>query len=281
MASVLISGASTGIGRATALRLARGGWTVLAGVRDRGAGEALRAELDGQAQRLIPLALDVTDSEQVAAAAQAVEQHTGGEGLAALVNNAGIAVAGPLELLEPEEWRRQLEVNVIGTVALTRAMVPALRRAGGRIAIVSSVGGRVATPYLGPYCASKHALEAIADSLRVELHRSGVGVTLIEPGAVATPIWDKGRADADGFEVPAALSEQYGHVPGALRAAIDDSERRGIPPERVAETIERVLTARRAPSRRLVGLDARVQVLLRAALPDRAFDGFVRRFLSL
>lgn len=281
MASVLISGASTGIGRATALRLARAGWTVLAGVRDESAGEALRAELDGQGPQLLPVPLDVTNPEQVAAAAQAVEQHPDGQGLAGLVNNAGIAVAGPLELLEPEEWRRQLEVNVIGTVALTRAMVPALRRARGRIAIVSSVGGRVATPYLGPYCASKHALEAIADSLRVELHRSGVGVTLIEPGAVATPIWDKGRADADSFEVPPALAEHYGHVPGALRSAIDDSERRGIPPERVAAAIERALTARRAPSRTLVGVDARVQLLLRTVLPDRAFDGFVRRFLSL
>jgi NAD(P)-dependent dehydrogenase (short-subunit alcohol dehydrogenase family) len=292
MPSALITGASTGIGRATALRLARGGWTVLAGVRDPAAGERLQQELsEGSAGRdgggrLVPLTLDVTDAEQISAAARRVEEEAEGSapaqgGLDALVNNAGIAVGGPLELVPLPELRRQLEVNVVGHVAVMQAMLPALRRSRGRIVLVSSVGGRVATPFLAPYQASKHALEAIGDALRLELRSSHVRVALIEPGSVATPMWDKGRDDADRVTIPPQLQGQYGHVPGAMSKVIEDTARRGVPPEQVAQTIEQALTAPRMKARYVVGRDARAIVLLHSLLPDLLFDRVVRRAMGV
>jgi len=293
MPSALITGASTGIGRATALRLARGGWTVLAGVRDPAAGERLQQELsEGSAGRdgggrLVPLTLDVTDAEQISAAARRVEGEAAEGsappqgGLDALVNNAGIAVGGPLELVPLPELRRQLEVNVVGQVAVMQAVLPALRRSRGRIVFLSSVGGRVATPFLGPYQASKHALEAFGDALRLELRTSQVRVALIEPGSVATPMWDKGRGDVDRLSIPPELHGQYGHVRAAVGKAIEDTSRRGVPPEQVAQTIEQALTARRMKARYVVGRDARAIVLLHGLLPDLLFDRVVRRAMGV
>jgi NAD(P)-dependent dehydrogenase (short-subunit alcohol dehydrogenase family) len=285
VAVALITGASTGIGRATALRLARSRWTVLAGVRDMGAGEQLAAE-PGTDGRVIPLALEVTDAEQVALAAERVGELVPGRGrteggLDALVNNAGIGVGGPLELVAPEEMRKQFDVNVLAQVAVTQAMLPALRRAHGRIVFLSSIGGRVATPFLAPYAASKHAIEALADGLRIELATSHVQVALVEPGSVATPIWDKGRADAERVEIPPHLEGEYGHVRAAMEKALEDTARRGIPPEAVAETIERALGARRMRARYLVGRDARMMLMLKRALPDHAFDRVLRRALGV
>jgi NAD(P)-dependent dehydrogenase (short-subunit alcohol dehydrogenase family) len=259
---------------------------VLAGVRDPAAGERLHAESAGPG-RVIPLALEVTDPLQIAQAVERVEQE-GGQGgastggrLDALVNNAGIGVGGPLELVSPEDLRRQFDVNVLAQVAVTQALLPALRRAHGRIVFVSSIGGRVATPFLAPYAASKHAIEAIGDALRVELRTSHVQVALIEPGSVATPIWDKARADADAVSIPRELQAEYGTVPAAMGKALEDTERRGVPPELVAETIERALTARRMKARYLVGTDARAMLIARRLLPDRVFDMFIRRALGV
>ena len=179
MPSVLITGASTGIGRAAALRLAGKGWTVLAGVRDREAAESLVA--DAPPGSLTALTLDVTDAAQIAAAVAQLPA----SGLDALVNNAGIGIGGPLELVSSEDLRRQFDVNVFAQVAVTQAMLPALRRASGRIVFISSIGGRVAMAFTAPYAASKHAIEAFGDALRVELRTSGVQVALIEPGSVA------------------------------------------------------------------------------------------------
>src|SRR5689334_6739039 len=175
--AILVTGASTGIGRATALELARRGATVYAGVRD-------PAAVDGLG--LTPVELDVTDAEQVAALSTRLERLDG------LVNNAGIAVTGPLEHLPLDEVRRQLEVNALGQLAVTQACLPALRAARGRIVNMSSISGRVAFPMFGPYAASKFALEAFSDSLRRELRGSGVDVVVIEPGGVTTPIWERG-----------------------------------------------------------------------------------------
>jgi NAD(P)-dependent dehydrogenase (short-subunit alcohol dehydrogenase family) len=282
----LVTGASTGIGRATALRLAASGWTVLAGVRETSAGERLVDEA-GASGRVIPLALDVTDPAQIAQAAARVEQETAppgssGQGrLDALVNNAGIGIGGPVEMLSREDLQRQFDVNVFAQVAVTQAMLPALRRARGRIVFVSSIGGRVAMAFTAPYAASKHAIEAFGDALRVELRSSNVQVTLVEPGSVATPIWDKGRADAEALSVPAELQEQYGHVPAAIDKALQDAARRGVAPELVAETIERALTARRMRARYLVGRDAKAMLLIKRALPDHLFDSFARRALGV
>jgi NAD(P)-dependent dehydrogenase (short-subunit alcohol dehydrogenase family) len=276
----LITGASSGIGRATTLRLAAAGWTVLAGVRDTGAGESLVREAgDG---RVIALSLDVTDAAQVAQARERVDQETGAAGLDALVNNAGIGgVAGPLELVSEEALRRQFDVNVFGQVAITRALLPALRRAHGRLVLVSSIGGRVAMAFSAPYAASKHALEAFGDTLRVELRTSGVQVALIEPGSVATAIWDKTRAESDRLSIPAELQEQYGNVPAAMDKALLKTGKRGVPPEQVAETIHGALTARRMKARYVVGRDARAMLLAKSVLPDRWFDAIARRALGV
>jgi NAD(P)-dependent dehydrogenase (short-subunit alcohol dehydrogenase family) len=286
IALALITGASTGIGRATALRLAANGWTVLAGVRDASAGETL-VEQAGTAARVTPISLDVTDAAQLAAAAQQVGDESGSSGassrggLDALVNNAGIVVGGPLELVSAEDLRRQFEVNVFAQVAVTRALLPALRRARGRIVFVSSVGGRVATAFTAPYAASKHAIEAFGDALRVELSTSNVQVALVEPGSVATPIWDKGRVDAQQVSVPPELHAQYGHVQAAFAKVLDDAERRGVAPDVVAQTIERALTARRMRARYVVGRDARAMLLAKRLLPDHVFDKVARRALGV
>jgi NAD(P)-dependent dehydrogenase (short-subunit alcohol dehydrogenase family) len=282
----LITGASTGIGRATALRLAANGWTVLAGVRDTTAGERLVEEA-GPSRRLIPLALEVTDPVQIAEAAERVERESSppgssGQGrLDALVNNAGIAVGGPLEIISAEDLRRQFEVNVFAQVAVTQAVLPALRRAHGRIVFVSSIGGRIAMAFTAPYGASKHAVEALGDALRVELHSSDIQVALIEPGSVATPIWDKGRAEADALSIPAELQEQYGHVPAAIDKVLQETARRGVAPELVAETIERALTARRMKARYVVGRDAKAMLFAKRLLPEHVFDRVARRALGV
>jgi NAD(P)-dependent dehydrogenase (short-subunit alcohol dehydrogenase family) len=275
--TVLITGASTGIGRATALGLAASGWTVLAGVRKAADGEALST---AGGERVLALELDVTDQAQIDGAVERVGELAPG-GLDALVNNAGIGFGGPLELVPVDDLRSQFEVNVIGPVALTQALLPALRRARGRIVFVSSVGGRVAMGFTAPYAASKHAIEAIGDALRVELRSSNVQVALVEPGSVATPIWDKGRAQGDGLSVPAELTAQYGHVPAAMNKVLEDTERRGIPPEQVAATIERALTARRMKARYLIGRDAKAMLLAKRLLPDHVFDRVARRALGV
>jgi NAD(P)-dependent dehydrogenase (short-subunit alcohol dehydrogenase family) len=273
----LITGASTGIGRATALRLTGAGWTVLAGVRKVADGESLRS---AGGERMMPLEIDVTDRTQIESAAERVAEIAPG-GLNALVNNAGIGIGGPLELISEESLRAQFDVNVFGQIAVTRALLPALRRARGRIVILSSVGGRVALPLSAPYGASKHALEAIGDALRGELHSSKVKVVLIEPGSVATPIWGKSRTEAEQVSIPPELQNEYGHVPAALEKALRQTEQRGVPPEQVASTIERALTARRPHTRYLVGRDARAMVLGKALLPDRVFDLIVRRAMGI
>jgi NAD(P)-dependent dehydrogenase (short-subunit alcohol dehydrogenase family) len=281
----LITGASTGIGEATSLRLARGGWTVLAGVRDAAAGERLAENADASG-RVVAVTLDVTEPQQIADAAARVAAESDGAGgssgrLDALVNNAGVGYGGPVELVTADEWRKQFDVNVVGAVAVTQALLPALRGARGRIVFTSSIGGRISTPFIAPYTASKHALEAIGDALRVELATSSVRVALVEPGSVATPIWDKSRADAQRLAIPQELSAFYGKVPAAVGKVIEETARRGIPPDEVAKVIERALTEPRMKARYVVGRDARVQLLMRRLLPDLVFDRVIRRFLGV
>jgi NAD(P)-dependent dehydrogenase (short-subunit alcohol dehydrogenase family) len=179
--AVLVTGASSGIGEATASHLASLGFRVFAGVRKDEDAERLR-------ERVTPVKLDVVDEESIATARREVEE-AAPDGLAGLVNNAGVSVSGPVEFIPLEELRRQLEVNVIGQVAVTQAFLPAIRRARGRIVNVSSVGGRVALPLMSPYNASKFALEAVSDSLRREVRQFGVHVAVVEPGAIRTRIW--------------------------------------------------------------------------------------------
>ena len=185
MAAILVTGASTGIGEACALHLDRAGHRVFAGVRRPADGERLTKRAS---PRLLPVMLDVCDDSQIAEAAELIGGEVGTAGLWGLVNNAGIAIGGPVEFLALDQWRTQLEVNVIGQVAVTRAMLPLVRAATGRVVFIGSISGRLATPMMGPYCASKHAIEAIGSSLAEELRPFGMRVSVIEPGAIATPM---------------------------------------------------------------------------------------------
>jgi NAD(P)-dependent dehydrogenase (short-subunit alcohol dehydrogenase family) len=278
--SALVTGASTGIGRATALRLDAAGWRVFAGVRRQADADSLR---EAGSERLTPLTLDVTDAAQIAAAAEAIAAELGEAGLDGLVNNAGIGVMGPLETIPLEDFRRQIEVNLTGQVAVTQAMVPAIRRARGRVVFVSSAGGRMALPFGGPYHAAKFGLEAVADSLRQELRPWGIEVAVIEPGSIDTPIWERAVSAYDEMaaRAPARQRELYGKRLARLQEGARRTAARGIPPEKAAKAIERALTARRPRTRTRVGLDAQGQVLLRRLLPDRALDRLLAAFLRI
>ncbi len=258
---MLITGASSGIGAACAERLARRGWRVFAGVRTAGAAPAGTTEV----------LLDVTDAEAIARAAEAV-----GERLDGLVNNAGIAVAAPLEHLPLDELRRQLEVNLVGQLAVTQALLPAIRAARGRVVLIGSIAGTSALPFLGPYAISKFALEALADSLRVELAADGIAVSIVRPGTIATPIWSKPQPIADALG-PAAL-EHYGPRLAALRSFAAARAAKAAPAESVARAVEHALRAQRPRTRYLVGRDARIRALIER-LPDRLRDRVVSRAL--
>lgn len=279
-AAVLITGASTGIGRACALHLASRGNTVFAGVRKRSDADSLTTEARGA---LTPVTLDVTDEPSIQAAVESITEHVEGRGLAGLVNNAGIALGGPLEYLPIETWRTQLEVNVIGQVAVTKAFMPLIRQGRGRVVFIGSVGGRVGTPMMGPYNASKFALEGIAEAFREEVRPWGLKVVLIEPGAIKTEIWDKGREQADDLEqgLGAEANERYGALYKALRKLIDRQDRSGISAMRVAKVVERALFAANPRARYLVGPDAKAMGALARALPDRAKDALFRRASGL
>jgi NAD(P)-dependent dehydrogenase (short-subunit alcohol dehydrogenase family) len=280
MKSVVVTGASTGIGRATSLHLDACGWRVFAGVRKEADADSLRG--DGS-ERLTPLMLDVTDAAQIAAAAERIAGEVGEAGLDGLVNNAGIAVPGPLEALPIDDFRRQVEVNLTAQVAVTQAMLPAIRTARGRLVFISSIGGRMAFPMFGAYHAAKFGLEAVGDVFRQELRPWGIEVAIVEPGSIATPIWERGQQAAEAF-VAGASDEQerlYGQSIAAYREVARQTGERGIPPERVAKAIEHALGARRARTRYLVGLDAKAQARLKSLLPTRLVDRLIARFTGM
>jgi NAD(P)-dependent dehydrogenase (short-subunit alcohol dehydrogenase family) len=278
MRSVLVTGASTGIGRATAMRLDGAGWKVFAGVRKEEDAASLRAEAS---DRLAPVTLDVTDTGQIAAAAELIAHEAEG-GLDGLVNNAGVAVPGPLETVPLEDLRHQLEVNLVAYVAVTQAMLPEIRRAEGRIVFLSSIGGRIAFPFGGPYHASKFATEAIGDVFRQELRPWGLKVAIIEPGSIDTPIWERGQRKAEDIEARAPKTNLlYGAALDKFRKVIEDTAERGIPPEKVAKAIAHALESSRPKSRYLVGLDAKLQARLQPLIPTAVFDRIVARQLNL
>jgi NAD(P)-dependent dehydrogenase (short-subunit alcohol dehydrogenase family) len=274
--SALVTGASTGIGRASALRLDRGGWRVFAGVRREADAEDLRA---AASERLVPLILDITDAGQIAAAAQRIGEEGGG-GLDGLVNNAGVAIPGPLETLPIEEFRRQIEVNLTGHVAVTQAMAPAIRRARGRIVFISSIGGRIAFPLTGAYHAAKFGIEAVGDVFRQELRPWGISVSIVEPGSIDTPIWERGERTAEELAHP-QREALYGGAIESYRKVVRQLAERGIAPEKVAATIEHALDAGRPRARYLVGIDAKVQARLKPFLPAPLFDRVIARAMGL
>src|SRR5215207_8501180 len=272
--TVLVTGASTGIGEATVLHLRQLGFDPIAAVRKDQDAE----RLEGQGVRTTRI--DVTDADQIAAAREALRD----EPLAGLVNNAGIAVAAPLEFLPIDRLRQQLEINLIGQAAVTQAFLPALRSTRGRIVMVSSIGGRVALPLVSPYNASKFGLEGLSDSLRRELRPHGIDVILIEPGGVKTPIWKKGAQLADEMlaeGVPAEAERLYGPLIEAVRKNTQRIARdSGIVPSAVAEVIGTALTASRPRARYLVGNDAKQRAVMSKLLPARVMDRLIGRALG-
>ena len=268
----LVTGTSTGIGRACVDRLVAAGWQVYAGVRKPADAAALST---AHGERVVPLEFDLTDLAAVREAGARVVAERGEGGLQGVVNNAGIAVAGPLEFLPPEELRRQLDVNVVGQVAVTQAVLPALRRGGGRIVLVGSIAGRSALPFTGAYSASKFALEAIADSWRIELAPWHLPVVMIEPGVIATPIWDTAARHATAIleRLPPQVQEYYGEALAGMRRRAARGMG-GLPAAAVAAAVERALTARRPRARYVIGRDARTRVWLQR-LPTRLRDRLV------
>ena len=297
MPNVLITGASTGIGRSCALDLCRRGWGVLAGVRREVDGKDLLLQREGGwPGKLLPVQLDVTKADDLKEAAKIAIDFCGESGLQGLVNNAGIVVAGPLEFLPMFGFRNQLEVNTIGALAATQAFLPLLRmaakrqnnpsgksdesiviKAPPRIIMMSSISGRVGTPLVGAYNASKFAMEGMSDALRRELRSHGIDVVLVEPGAIATPIWKKSSESAARLEpsFPPVSHEVYGPFIAAMKRKLPKVEARAIQAERVSKVVSNALSNKRARTRYLVGNDAKIAALLQKILPTRLFDRII------
>ena len=269
--SFVITGASTGIGRSAALHLDRLGHRVFAGVRKASDGDALRASASA---RLTPVTLDVGHADQIEAAARAVEEALAGAPLDGLVNNAGLATGGPLEFIDIARLRHQLEVNVVGLVATTQALLPLVRRGPGRIVNIGSVSGRVAFPFMGPYCASKFAVEAVTDALRMELGPWGIQVSVVEPSPVQSAIWDKAQDQYRELmaALPARAHELYGPYFERVMSGVADSVRTAVPTTATDRVIEHALLAPRPRTRYVVGTAARMVVAMRWLLPDRLLD---------
>ena len=268
MKNVLVTGTSTGIGHSTALELARRGWRVFAGVRKAADGEALAREADGEVHTVL---LDVADEASIEAAAAFLTEQTGGK-LHGLVNNAGVYLGGPLELMRPDEIRKTLDVNVTGLLLLTRACLPLLRAAQGRIVNISSISGLIAMPGVSVYAASKHAVEAVTDALRVELQPFGIKVVAVEPGGVKTPIWDKGaKRDAAAREDRGTAETRELYAPIVRLLEKLNAKPGGLPPEALADVVTEALESSKPKNRYLVGKDAKALKML-TRLPDALRD---------
>lgn len=278
--AVVVTGASTGIGAACALQLDRLGFTVFAGVRKSEDGMALQKV---GSDRMVPLELDVTDLTTIRKSHAVVLESTRERGLFGLINNAGIAVVGPLEAVPISHLRQQLEVNVIGQVAVTQAFLPLVRQARGRIVNMGSIAGLSTMPLMGPYSASKFALEAITDALRLEVRQWGIHVAIIEPGAIATPIWNKSAIEAAEREaaIETELRTLYKPVVAAVRKVVGEASKRAISPDAVARVVVDALTAPTPKTRYRVGLDAKLRALMVRLLSDRISDRMLTWILKL
>ena len=279
MKSVVVTGASTGIGWGCTKVLTAKGFHVFGSVRKEADAARLKAEFG---ERFTPLLFDVTDAAAVNRAAEQVAAALGNETLAGLVNNAGIAVAGPLLYLDIEELRTQLEVNVTGQMIVTQAFAPLLgadlsrNGAPGRIVMITSVGGRNANPFTGPYNASKFALEGLAESLRRELMIFGIDVVVVAPGAVATPIWDK----AEQIDISRYANTPYAAALDRVKTYMLELGRKGSPPEKIGDAVYRALTARKPRVRYTVTPDP-LQNLMVNTLPKRLVDRMIAGRLVL
>jgi NAD(P)-dependent dehydrogenase (short-subunit alcohol dehydrogenase family) len=271
MPSVLVTGAGRGIGRSITRYLAGRGWNVIAGVRNERDAAAVTA-LDPQ--RISSVILDVTDAGHIGALNESLPQR-----LDAVVNNAGVVVSGPIETVTPDEWRNQLEVNVIGQLAVTAAVLPRLRESRGRVVFISSVNGQLSMPLVGAYCASKFALEAAADALRMELRPWHIDVSIVEPSQTDTDMWR--TADDMVQQTESALTQAHRdlyakHIAG-FKKTIPLSQKLAVPTEKVAAVVEDALTARKPRARYVVGVGPKLQVALMTNLPTSLRDRVLRR----
>lgn len=277
---IVITGASSGIGEACAIHLDRLGFRVFAGIRSDHDGDRLRAKAS---PRLTALRLDVTDWASITTTMQTVSEAVGDAGLVGLVNNAGIVIPGPIETVPLDQVRRQFDVNVIGQIAVTQAFLPLVRKGQGRIVNMSSISGVAAVPFLGLYGASKFALEALTDALRLEVRAWGISVSLVEPGAIATPIWSKSTSLAESIRASADpdLVALYDPLIRGVAERAREAERRAISSEAVAKAVVHALTAARPRLRYLVGTDAKIRAALKRLLGDRVHDWLVASLLHL
>lgn len=276
MESIVVTGASTGIGYATALRLAESGALVFAGVRK----ESDRERMSTVHPNIRPIILDVTVPADATRAIDTVR--ASGTALRAVVNNAGIAVPGPLEFLPVEALRHQLEVNVIGPMALTQAALPLLRETSGRVVFIGSIAGRLSAPFVGPYSASKSALASLADALRQELASFGISVSLLEFASVKTPIWQKGRAEKDRLieSMPPEAMNYYGTMVDAIVKQTQREEHEGMDPVVIANVVLKAIQSPRPRERYVIGRKAHIQSIA-AILPARTRDALVKRVMRL
>jgi NAD(P)-dependent dehydrogenase (short-subunit alcohol dehydrogenase family) len=278
--AVVVTGASTGIGRATALFLDKKGYRVFAGVRKQADAKSL-AE-DGSDQ-LTPLTIDVTEDRSIKAAKDKVQRAVGKDGLVGLINNAGVGDGGPVETMDLDILRNVLEVNLVGQVAVTQAFLPLIRKVPGTIVFIASIGGRIASPFMSPYNTSKFAVEALGESLRQELAPWGIDVAVIEPGSIDTPIWSKGAETIDDQKAkltPTAkrlYSKQLNRMDEVLR----ETASRGISPEKVAKVIHEAIRSEKPKHRYLVGRDAKIAARLKGNLPDRTFTKLIGRQIKM
>lgn len=275
----IVTGSSTGIGEAIVLRLLQEKVNVIAGIRKPEDAQKLKEKAQKYAAQLVTVELDVTSDEQIQAAFEKTRELLAGEGLWALVNNAGIVVAGPVETLSRDDWRRQFEVNFFGMTEMSRVFLPLLRQGvaslgGGvpRIMLVSSIGGRVPQPMISAYTCSKFATTALGDSLRLELKGQGIGVTVLEPGAIATAIWGKGQQQSSEFTPDHPARRHYSREIDGLINLTNKTAAAAISSEEAAETAVRALLKEKAPARVLVGTDAKMAAVLRQIMPLAWFD---------
>jgi NAD(P)-dependent dehydrogenase (short-subunit alcohol dehydrogenase family) len=271
MPSVLVTGAGRGIGKSIVGHLASCGWDVVAGVRSERDADVVTAL---SPQRISSVILDVTDAGHIAKLEASLPER-----LDAVVNNAGVVVSGPMETVSPEDWREQLEINVIGQLAVTQAVLPRLRKSRGRVVFISSVNGQLSMPLVGAYCASKFALEAAADALRMELRPWHIGVAIVEPAQTDTDMWRTADDMVDQAEAKLTAEQRdlYAKQIAGFKKRIPLSQKLAVPAEKVSAVVEEALTARRPRARYVVGVGPKLQVALMTNLPTRIRDLALRK----
>jgi NAD(P)-dependent dehydrogenase (short-subunit alcohol dehydrogenase family) len=280
MKTVVVTGASSGIGRATALRLTRGGWRVFAAVRKEGDARAIEADAGGALETFM---LDLGNAESIAAAARDIEARLAGRGLDGLFNNAGIGMIAPIEFIAPDVLRKAYEINVFGQIAMIQAFLPLVRMVKGRIVNTGSVGDHLSPPFSAALASPKAALASMSSALRLELRPQGIHVCIIEPGSINTPAVEKtlGGVEKSIADLPPKAATLYGEALRRMARTFAKNERAGSPPETVAEVVERALTDRHPKARYPAGKDAVKLTLLARFLPEQLMDIAILKVFGL